>query len=303
MSYEQAQQALKGVYLIDFPDDLFHFWEFVKSFNAGDPLTVFSKPICVCLEGPFRVLAGRHDEVLPNGWYLGTRYYDDFPEFFTVFSGDTDGLHWGYWFDDPDNSLDYCLADYYSRDAFELTEDGETLFEAFRLQLEGCQMSTLENIETDPNIQQSRPSYEADLEDYATYRNRLLRYATAGRTEVGAEYLDKYSGISGRSVIADTFDGMGIVVPEHLHCSLSIGGEQLSGLVTADADLSFVLAEAHRALTEGFPGTALELGKNLWIGNPAQKQEAYRLLEGAYTALNRPTLATLLAKIAPLRTE
>ena len=63
-------------------------------------------------------------------------------------------------------------------------------------------MSTLENIETDPDIQQSRPSYEADLESYATYRNRLLRYATAGRTEVGAEYLDKYSGISGRPVIA-----------------------------------------------------------------------------------------------------
>ena len=96
---------------------------------------------------------------------------------------------------------------------------------------------------------------------------------------------------------------MGIVVPEHLYRPLSIIGEELRGLVTGDADLSSVLAEAHRALIEGFPGTALKLGKNLWIGNPAQKQEAYRLLEGAYTALNRPTLATLLAKIAPLRTE
>ena len=75
-------------------------------------------------------------------------------------------MHWGYWFDDPDNSPDCCLADYHSRDAFELTEDGETLFEAFR----------------------PRPSYETDLENYATYRNRLLCYATAGRMEGGTEY-------------------------------------------------------------------------------------------------------------------
>ena len=303
MSHEQARQALKDAYLINFPDDLFQFWEFVKSFDASDPLALFWKPMGISLEGPFNILAGRHDKVPPDGWYLGTRYYDDPPEFFTAFIGDTDGQHWGYWFDDPDNSLDCCLADYYSRDAFELTEDGETLFEAFRLQLEGCHMSALENIETDPNIRHARPSYEADLENYAMYRNRLLSYTTAGRTEVGAEYLGKYSGVSGRPVIADTFEGMGVVVPEHLYRPLNVSVGELRDLVTGYSDLSPVLTEAHRALTEGFPGTALELGKNLWIGNQAQKQEAYRILEGAHTALNRPTLAALLAKIAPLRME
>ena len=102
----------------------------------------------ISLEGPFKILAGQADAP-PDGWRLGTRYYDDPPEFFTVFSGDTDGLHWGYWFDDPDNSPSCCVAEYFSRDAFELTEDGETLFEAFRLQLEGHYETTLEYMEAD----------------------------------------------------------------------------------------------------------------------------------------------------------
>lgn len=302
MSDVQVRQALKDAYLIDFPDDLFQFWEFTQEFGAAKPLLTFADAVGIRLEGPFEVLAGNAD-VPPNGWHIGTRYYDDPPEFFLIFSGDTDGLHWGYWFDDPDNSPNYCLVDYYSRDAFELTEDGETLFEAFRLQLEGCCMTTLEYIETDPHIEQSRLAYESRLESYALYRSRLMRYATGGRAEVGAEYLEKYTIISDRSVIADTFEGMGIVVPTALYRQLSLNDQELRTRAVADADLSEIVAEALCALAEGFPGTALKLGKDLWVGNPAQKQAAYRLLEGAYTALKRPTLGALLAKIIPTRTE
>ena len=51
---------------------------------------------------PFEVLAGRFDGRVPrNSLLLHWRYYDDPPEFFTVLAGGTDGLHWGYFLDDP----------------------------------------------------------------------------------------------------------------------------------------------------------------------------------------------------------
>ncbi len=301
MTPDQARKTLKDAYLIDFPDDLFQFWDFVRSFGADKPLAAFWKLMGLRLEGPFSVLAGDPGVEPPDGWYLSTRYYDDPPEFFTVFSGNTDGLHWGYWFDDPDNSPDYCLADYYGSDAYEITEDGETLFEAFRLQLEGCHETTLEYLEENANAEQDQAAYEADLQSYALCRNRLMHYATRARTEVGRAYRDRYLGVSNRDVTADTSEGMGIVVAPHLYLPLSVSGEELRTLTIQNADLSVLLAEADRALTGGFPGTALELGRNLWIGNSAQKQESYRLLGNAYTAMNRPTLKVLLDKIALLR--
>lgn len=301
MSQRQVRQVLKEVYQIDFPDDLFQFWEFAQGFSTDNPLSAFWKPMGLRLEGPFSVLAGNSDAQPPDGWYLSTRYYDDPPEFFTVFSGNTDGLHWGYWFEDPDGSPDHCLADYYSSDAYEITEDGGTLFEAFRLQLEGCHESTLEYLEEDANVEQDRAAYETDLQSYALCRNRLVQYATGERTEIGKAYREKYLGISSRNVAAATSEGMGIVVPSHCYRPLSVSSGELRILTVQNADLSVLLAEADQALAEGFPGTALEFGKNLWVGNPAQKQEAYRLLGNAYTALNRPTLKALLDRIVPLR--
>lgn len=302
MTQDQARRALKDAYLINFPDDLFRFWEFTLEFGSPKPLQTFADVLGIRLEGPFEVLAGT--DAPPNGWHLGTRYYDDPPEFFLVFSGDTDGLHWGYWFDDPDNSPSFSVADYYSRDAYEITEDGGTLFEAFRLHLERCHDSTLENIETDPDAEQYQAEYQADLEKYALIRTRLMQYATADRPEIGDDYVEQYGGGEGdRGIVAETFDGMGIVVSDSLYRPLSLGDGELRARAIADAALSEVVAEAQRALAEGFPGTALKLGRDLWIGNERQKQDAYRLLSSAYEALNRPTLQTLLGRIAPVRTE
>ncbi len=301
MTQKQTRQALKDAYMIDFPDDLFAFWDFAKSFDADKPLLTFAEATGIALEGPLAILAGE-TEAPQNGWHLGTRYYDDPPEFFLVLSGDTDGLHWGYWFDDPDNSPSACVASYYSRDAYEIWEDGKTLFEVFRLRLENLQETTLEYLEEE-NSEEDRAFYEADLEAYAGLRSRLIDYATGDRPETGEEYRDKYAGMSNRAIIADTFEGMGIVVPAPLYRPLSLGDEELRTRTIADTDLSEIVAEAQRALAEGFPGTALKLGKDLWIGNAGQKQDAYRLLGAVYEALNRPTLQTLLSRIASVREE
>ncbi len=220
-----------------------------------------------------------------------------------AWSGDTDGLHWGYWFDDPNHSSDYCIASYYSRDAFEISVDGHGLFEAFRLRLERSHSSTVENIETDPEAEDYKAEYEADLEVYASTRELLAQYALQDRPEIGDEYIEQYEeGDCEREITAETFDGMGIVVPPNLYRPLSITNEELRRLAIGEADLTPRVQEANQALAEGYAGTALQLGKNLWIGNPLQKQEAYRLLTRAYQALDRPTLAEWLSKIASVRT-
>lgn len=302
MTANETRQKLKEVYLVDFPEDLFQFWEFTQSFGADNPLQTFEKPMGLRLEGPFGILAGElpTPDVAP---YLAARYYDDPPEFWMIFSGDTDGLHWGYWFDDPDKSPADCVASYYSRDAYEITEEGATLFDAFRLALERSYASTLENIETDPDVEKYREEYEADLEAHVQIRSRLMQFSTADRLEIGDEYEERYAGEdSSRRITAETFDGMGIVVPVSAYRPLSVDTDILRANAINGGDLTAVVAEAYRALEDGFPGTALALGKNLWIGNPPQKQEAYALLEKAYAALNRPTLKTILGMIALGRT-
>ncbi len=301
MTQNQIRQALKSTYLIDFPDDLFQFWDFTRSFGADKPLATFWSEVGLHLEGPFRIIAGETQSEPRNERYLDSRYYNDPPEFFTVLSGDADWQHWGYWLDDPDNTPNYCLADFYANDAFTITVDGDTLFEAFRLHLEERHHSILECLE-DLNSG-CEDAYKASLKSYALFRSRLMQHATGDRLEIGEEYTKKYAGLSRRSIVADTLEGMGIVVPEPLYRPLSLGDEELLTKEREGEEFTDVVVEAEQALAEGFPGTALKLGKDLWIGNAGQKQDAYRLLGAAYEALNRPTLQTLLSRIASTREE
>ena len=54
-----------------------------------------------------------------------------------------------------------------------------------------------------------------------------------------------------------------MVVPPEQYRPLSLSNRDLRRLLRK-GDASEVVAEAQRALDEGFPGTALHLGKELW---------------------------------------
>lgn len=283
---QQRRARLRAEYGFDFPDDFFRFWEFVNRLSPLEPLNALAD-VGISLVGPFEVLAGRFDGRVPrHSLLLHWRYYDDPPEFFTVLAGGGDGQHWGYFLDDPDTGNAGCLASYFARDAYELAVDGDTLFEAVRIDLE-----------------YSCSSFEIDeekeaLEAIDRVRSRLMEYATGDRPEIGDEYTDSHAGVSNREerIVAETMEGMGIVAPGEGYRPLSLEDKRLwRRLRRKREDVADLVEEARQALRDGFPATALKLGKDLWASPGKEKMEyAHELLDAAYAALGRETLRRVL---------
>jgi hypothetical protein len=291
---EQRRARLRAEYGFDFPDDFYRFWQFVNRLAPLDPLNALAEALDVILVGPFEVLAGRFDGRVPrHSLLLHWRYHDDPPEFFTALAGGTDGLHWGWFLDDPP-SPEGCVASYFARDAYELSADGDTLFEAVRLHLEHCHGDFTEYLDLDP---ENAASHEASLGKIDSLREQLLPFATADRPEVGEEYIERYAGLTRRRerVVARTMEGMGIVAPPDLYRPPSREDRRLWRYLRRTDDPLEVVGEARQALADGFPGTALKLGKDLWASTgPAKSAYACELLDAAYTALDRVVLREVL---------
>jgi hypothetical protein len=288
------REQLRALYGFDFPNDFFHFWEFVNRLRPLEPLNALHEVLDITLVGPFEVLSGRFDGRMPRySQLLHWRYYDDPPEFFTVFAGNTDGLHWGYYLDDPRRGAG-CVAYYYARDAFELSVSGDNLFEAMRLQLEMLWRDTEEYRDEDPDY---ADDYEEDLRKLDALRPRLQKYATGDRPETGDEYFENYGGYATRNdhIVAETREGMGIVVLPKQYRPLSLPDKKLWAALRKTDKLAALVTEARQALADGYPGTALKLGKDLWaVGGEHQTMYAYELLDAAYAALGRDVLRQVL---------
>lgn len=275
---------VRRAYGFDLPEDLFHFWEFAKSARPKRPLDAL-EALEIRLTGPFDLLAGRLDRVLTNGPLhplLHFRFRHDPPEFLTVAMGDSDGLHWGYWFDE--RPTEACVCDYYARDAYELSHDGATLFDAFRAHLEGRWQGAREDGE------------RAELRRL----DRLRETLTAASGDTVAETGDRYLAATRRArharldrVISTTREGMGVVAPAASYRPLSKASPWLVAELEAGR-VDPLVREAERALAGGLPGGALKLGRELWgFSDPAREAHAARLLHAAYTALGRAELAEI----------
>src|SRR5262249_48196687 len=174
----------------------------------------------VRLVGPSEVPAARSARHTPRlSALLHWRYATDPPEFFTALAGDADGLHWGYYLDDPAAGSG-CVAYYYAADAFDLSVGGDTLFEAVRLGLESRHADLTAYLAEDPG---GAAGYEAELRRLDDLRGALRRYATGDRFEQGGAYTDRYQGESARAerAVGATLDGMGVAVPPGLYRPLS----------------------------------------------------------------------------------
>ena len=285
---------MRRLYGFDFPEDLFTFWDFANRVRPLEPLGALSEATGTHLVGPFEVLAGRfagRTPSLPIG--LHWRYYDDPPEFFTVLRGASDGLHWGYYLDDPSAGAG-CVASYCTNGAFEIAPDGDSLFEAIRLDLERHYSDCADFVPDDSDGSVEVKVRKRRIDDV---RARLMRFATADRPERGSDYEETYPERSARTarMVAATREGMGIVVPPETYRPLPWKDRQLWQRLRKEGAPGDVLAEARRALEDGFPATALKLGKDLWaFGGEERSEHAYELLDSAYAALGRGVLRQVL---------
>lgn len=253
---------LRELFYVDFPDELFDFWAWRQALD-GEAERAFRDVLGISLRGAFDALAGKFDDrELRYPAVLHWRYQYDPPELFTVLTGNTDGLHWGYWFDDP-GRLPPVVASYYASDAFELISD-PTLFRAVASHLARTHRGTLENREHD---RAHTAAYDRDLAALDSLLVRLPAIPTA----------------PARAPTQRTAEGMGIVVAPQL-----VAPWQRPKQIDRAAILAFVDAE----LTAGRPGTALLVGKKLWDG---EKSLAFEVLDAAYVALDREPLRRVAA--------
>ena len=293
-SAPQRRDQLRRLYGFDFPDHLFRFWEFVNRLRPLDPVGALWDALEIRLVGPFEVLSGRFDFRTPRlSPLLHWRYYLDPPEFFTVVSGSVDKLHWGYYFDDAPGQAG-CVASYYGNDVFELSADGDDLFAAMRLQLESNYWTEEEDRADDP---QYADEHEDRLRHLRELRPHLMRWGTGDRPEIGQAYAEKYESAVTRNVavVAATCDGLGVVAPPATYRPLSLPDKKLRSLLRKQDDPRELVEEARQALRDGYPATALKLGKELWPLYGDRKTEyAYELLDAAYQALGRDVLRRVL---------
>ncbi len=292
---KNRRQQLRDLYGFDFPEDLFRFWNFVNRLAPLEPLTAVAAA-GLHLVGPFEVLAGRFDGRSSRyHHHLHWRYVYDPPEFFTVLHGGTDALHYGYYLDDP-LKPECCVAYYYANDAFELEANCDTLFEALRLHLEQGDRDNSELAATDPK---EAAWYEAQRAEIGALRHQLLPFATADRSETGESYVERYHSARParfNRVVAATRDQIGIVVPPETYRPLSLPNKKLWALLDKTHKPTKILKEARAALADGYPGTALKLGKDIWAtAGEGQRAQAYELLDAAYAALGRGVLRQVLA--------
>ncbi|HJZ54407.1 MAG TPA: ADP-ribosylation family protein, partial [Gemmataceae bacterium] len=140
------EQLIRDAYGFDFPPDFFPFREFL----AALPRNLLDDALEIHSAYPFKAADGKQPRDHPNRPHWEDRYYNDPPEFVTILHGRTDGLHWGYYFDDPATSR-AVVASFYSNDAFQFSIDGDSLFEAVRMSVEYAERDFQNFLEDEPD--------------------------------------------------------------------------------------------------------------------------------------------------------
>jgi hypothetical protein len=283
---------VKRLYGVDLPEEILAVWDLASSLSPDDPASAFADDLLgLSLVGPFDVLAGRTAVKPGLDFRLHWRFRLDPPELLTVMSGNEDGLHFGYWLDDPAAGPS-CVALYYARDAFELTVAGVTLLQALRGRIERAHAGVVENLREEP---EHEASLVRELVGLARLRERLLEHGTRERTEIGAAYEEKYDlrGLRASQTVAMTPEGMGVVAPPARYKALSRGGADLAKAIAGKAAPKRLVDEALALAAQGFAASALELGRHCWARR--HDEAAYALLDAAYAGLGRPALREVLA--------
>jgi tetratricopeptide (TPR) repeat protein len=274
---------LREHYGVTFPPSLFQAWEFFVDLaaeaGADDPRYVL-EDMGFTLSGPFQLIhlgLGNLDppEVpLIMSW----RYYMDPPEFFTVAHGEADGLHWGYWFDDPDAGAQPLVCSYFEDGAYEFSHDGSSLLCALDAHL----AADLEGVEEELRRFPERGEVAEEAARYQALRERIARLR---------EDFPQPPEVA-RATSVPTFGGMDLVVPGATPEQL-LPADPLYQRASAGEDAAELVGEGEACLAEGNLPRAIQIANAAWImrGCRPQHERAAELLARCYEALERPTLA------------
>jgi hypothetical protein len=290
------REQLRQWYGLDFPDDLIAVWELARTLQPGKPTQAF-EATTLCPTGVFDVLAGKFDAQPPDGplWTHGMSYNDP-PEFFTIFWGDCDGYHLGWWFDDPMRPPT-CVASYYNNDAYDLGRWPADLFLMLRRQVEYSVEGVLDNRRYDAA---NADYYDGRMEDLDELREALrphLPGAAKRRRQTGTDYLRRYTrqDVDDSGIVAQTWGRECIRAPAHLYVAPPADNETIWREAREPAGAARWLREAERALRDGLPATALKLGKDVRHLCPKEAEaDTCAVMCAAYQALGRPLLAEVL---------
>lgn len=295
MKNEKNLALLSSLYGVHFPDDFFQFWEFVNALDATEPrLALWQRAgLGLRLFGPYDLVANAFSlGDTSDAFYLKDRYPYDPPEFVTVMKWMAEGLHWGYFWDDPEAGGQPFVCSYYTGD-ITCSLNGDTLFTAVRKHLEEYYRDISDEMSADdeqePNLLSQRNVLDA-------LRMQLQRFTSHDEPEHGDAYLEKYVyGSSWPPQDAKripTLDGAGLRVPSESYRSIpmeSMKAYELWMFLQVQENAEIFLQEGQLALREGYAGTALKVGKDLWTCGYGHL--SFELLQGAYRMLGRNLLA------------
>ena len=279
-SFDPLKERLRELYGVKFPDGLFLLHEFLRTYPEGekekalDALRIHPTGVLQVLG---RLAAGR-DVSSSQPLLLHYRFYRDPPEFFTCLHGDTDGLHWGLLWDEP--ALGFRgAASYYNNDG-DTIEVYRSLFDALIDRIDDRIESTEEMIEEDP---EHEPEYREDAAVAGRMRERLREFVDRHGVRLDEDRPD--------GVESDT--GLGLVVPDEYHADE--GGGTPESPEHWQALSSDGIAELISECEAGRVVPAMAAGRSLWYwGGDGHSAAAYRLLQAAYAALERPELLRVL---------
>ncbi|MEV0455874.1 ADP-ribosylation family protein [Catellatospora methionotrophica] len=217
---------------------------------------------------------------------LESRFRKDPPEFVTVMHGNTDGLHYGLWYDDPAEPPSF-VAHNYARDSAETwTSDMPTPLAQVHQRLNDCDDEARYDQEHDtPQSRWRRYAVRRAVEAFAgadrqaQEQTGISRWAQSNRPAI--------VGSLGPALPSDAGDPRGSYEQKEY---------RYQAYVTRSPEVSVMVEEAEQELRNGKSAFALVLGRELhWIDIDDYRATSLRLLTAAYRTLGRNALAEIAA--------
>lgn len=197
--------------------------------------------------------------------------------------GDSDGEHWGIWFDADAPTGSPLTGGFHGRGGTEIALGVGTLLQV-----------VLERIAwTEPELRQDTHLEPAERDRRLAHLERIVTWLRV--LQPGA--LGHRPEPPGR---IRTVDGAGVPaaqVPGGLPAGIPDSWRRREALLSGDAPTTAWIELAEDALHNGNPGVALVIGRDLhWFWDatrPARQEQAARLLAAAHDALGNPALAAI----------